>query len=292
MEPFVDPDLERWLRELWVRRGIPFPETNLKQAWLIPGAEALPNPNGTAPGWWVENDGIIFVALPGPPRELHPMWQDQALPRLRARGLGVDHAVETVRLTGIGESAVADLLGETLLRGSRPHIATYARVDAVDVRVWATGDAEADARAIVAVGLATVEASLAPYVFAHGHETWLDALSARLASRQLATLEAGTGGQLAALLGTAPWLRQAEVVGSPEDLDLEARCAELRARAGAALALGVVARERGDDLSVEVAVDIEGEVTLTGHTAFRGGEIGRRRAANVACAELWKRLES
>ena len=55
--PAVDPDLERWLRALWDRRGLPFPEINLKQAWLIPSATALPNPNGTAPGWWVDRPG-------------------------------------------------------------------------------------------------------------------------------------------------------------------------------------------------------------------------------------------
>ena len=51
--PVVDPSIEAWLRELWRRRDQPFPELNLKQAWLIPSAEALPNPNGTAPGWFV-----------------------------------------------------------------------------------------------------------------------------------------------------------------------------------------------------------------------------------------------
>ena len=50
---------------------MPFAEINLKQAWLIPSAEALANPNGTAPGWFVTRpDGRIVVALPGPPREL------------------------------------------------------------------------------------------------------------------------------------------------------------------------------------------------------------------------------
>src|SRR3989337_4048931 len=111
--PVVDPDLERWLRELWARRDIPFPELNLKQAWRIPSAEPLPNPHGTAPGWFVARpDGRIAIALPGPPREMRPMWADHALPRLRSRGMGADAVVRTYRLMGIGESQVAEVLGE------------------------------------------------------------------------------------------------------------------------------------------------------------------------------------
>src|SRR5712691_9564670 len=52
--PAVDPEIERWLTGLFVRRGLPFPEANRKQAWLIPSATSIPNGNGTAPGWWVE----------------------------------------------------------------------------------------------------------------------------------------------------------------------------------------------------------------------------------------------
>jgi len=52
-EPTVDAAVESWLRELWAARGLPFSDVNLKQAWLIPSATAMANPNGTAPGWWV-----------------------------------------------------------------------------------------------------------------------------------------------------------------------------------------------------------------------------------------------
>src|SRR4051812_33854701 len=83
--PSVDPVIEAWLRELWARRGMPFPELNLKQAWLIPWAEALPNPNGTAPGWFVRRPaGGGIGALPGPPRGIRPMWGNKTLPRLPA----------------------------------------------------------------------------------------------------------------------------------------------------------------------------------------------------------------
>jgi hypothetical protein len=51
-----------------------------------------------------------------------------------------------------------------------------------------------------------------------------------------------------------------------------------------------MATDRGDDLAVDVAVDVDGLSTTSRHTAFRGGDIGRRRAANIACAELWTRL--
>src|SRR5258707_14106243 len=109
--PTVDPDLEAWLRSLWDRRGMPFQELNLKQAWLIPSATALPNDNGTAPGWWVDRpDGRVIVALPGPPREMRPIWHEQVLPRLRAAGAGADTAHRTFRLAGIGESQLADIL--------------------------------------------------------------------------------------------------------------------------------------------------------------------------------------
>src|SRR5690554_6135346 len=79
--PEVDAGLEAELRERFSRLGRPMPERNLKQAWLIPSATALKNPNGTAPGWLVRLnvDGRerLIAALPGPPRELKAMWSNE-----------------------------------------------------------------------------------------------------------------------------------------------------------------------------------------------------------------------
>ena len=101
---------------------MPFPELNLKQAWLIPSAVALPNPNGTAPGWFVGRpDGRVIVALPGPPREMRPMWADEvAAPAAASAASGAEVARRTYRLAGIGESQVAERLGEALLRADQP----------------------------------------------------------------------------------------------------------------------------------------------------------------------------
>ena len=211
--PEVDSDLEIWLRRLWSRRGLPFPEMNLKQAWLIPSATALRNDNGTAPGWWVDRpDGRILVALPGPPREMRPIWTDQVLPRLRAARAGTDTVNRTFRLAGIGESQLADLLGEDLLRSTNPIVATYARADAVDVRVSAVGgDAGRggpSAEDLVDAAARHVLGLIGPYVWAEGETTWPEAIGAELEVRgwTLACVEVGTGGSLATLLGDRPWL--------------------------------------------------------------------------------------
>jgi nicotinamide-nucleotide amidase len=298
--PSVDPDLERWLRDLFERRGAAFAEANLKQAWLIPSAEALPNPNGTAPGWWVvADDGAVIVALPGPPREMQPMWHDQVLPLLRARGVGADRAAETLRLTGVGESQLVGLIGEDRLRGTNPVVATYARMDAVDVRISAVGDDGHTAAELVAETVAALLPTLGHAIFAHGEETWSSAVGARLAGRTLATIEVGTGGSLATLLGELEALRFAELVraaGAPGDapdptassVDQLAEWVRWVSRADVGLA--VRARERGGDTAVTVGVALpEGTHEVT-RTAFQGGEFGRRRAALIAAAELWTRL--
>ncbi len=215
----VDPDLERQLVALFERRGVRMPDANRKQAWLIPGAEALPNVNGTAPGWWVERGDRIIVALPGPPRELRPLWTTLVLPRLRTRGLGTEIAVRTLRLTGIGESHVVELLGEALLRATNPIVATYARPDAVDLRITArpeaprNGSPARSAAAVLAETQRVIEERLRAHIFAYDDETWPQALGRRLGTRRLATWERGTAGALVTLLGGAPWYALGEVLG-------------------------------------------------------------------------------
>ncbi len=295
----VDPDLERWLRELWARRDIPFPELNLKQAWLIPSAEALPNPNGTAPGWFVSRpDGGVVVALPGPPREMRPMWADHALPRMRSRSLGTDVAVRTYRLTGIGESQVAEILGEEVLRTMNPEVATYARAEAVDVRVSAVGDTDATGRArtaesLVEAGAAIVTERLGDHIWATGGQTWADAIGARLAERgwRLALAELGTRGQVTTLFGDVEWLAFGEVRPDSREGDEDASVTEvardIRERAGVEVGLAVRAHERGGDTAVSVAVVIPGSEHRETRRAFLGGSQGRTRAALTAAGVLF-----
>lgn len=286
--PAVDPGLESWLRDLWAARGLPFSDVNLKQAWLIPSATAMANPNGTAPGWWVEVDERIVIALPGPPRELRPMWRDHVLPRLRARGLGLDRAATTLHLTGIGESMLVDVLGTEVLRAENPRMATYARPDFVDLRVSAVSDGARSAAELVSAAVGSLSPRIDAYVFGRDDDDWPAALGARLSGRTLAVAEAGTAGYLGLLLGTASFLVYAE--HRPAGADAAASASDVRTRSGADVGLAAIAVEQGDDMRVEIGVADAHGASVTTRTAFRGGDAGRRRSANAAITELWRHL--
>ncbi len=316
--PVVDPSIDAWLRELWRRRGQPFPELNLKQAWLIPSATALANPNGTAPGWLVRRgDGAVVVALPGPPREMRPMLADEVLPRLERIGLGTDVAVRTYRLTGIGESQLADRLGDALLRRPNPEVATYARADAVDVRISAVGDETATAEAHVEAAAREVLAAAGEFVWATGDASWMTAIGERLDALgwSLSIVEIGAAGQLAALFGDVPWLRFSEALGAdtpgalahgspaadeagadadadtgPNGLEPYARRAMQLGGSEVGLALRVTPR-RGDT-AVSVTVVTPAGSRRRRRLVFLDGANGRTRSALAAAAILLETLRA
>src|SRR3954451_6743745 len=313
----VDPDLEAWLRELWRRRDMPFPELNLKQAWRIQSCEPLANPNGTAPGWLVDRpDGRVIVALPGPPREMRPMWADEVMPRLRERGLGSEVASRTYRLTGIGESQVAEMLGESLLRGTNPIVATYARVEAVDVRVSAVADGGRTAQELVEEASATVLDHVGTYVWAVGDTSWGQAIGDRLRELgwTLAIVEIGTGASLASLFADAPWVRFDESIAADAPAavahregrsepgedgddsddaatdDLVRYAAHARDLGGTEVGLAVRARPRAGDTAVSIAISTPRGILRVRRVVFLTGPMGRSRAALTSAAALLETL--
>jgi nicotinamide-nucleotide amidase len=302
--PSVDPALDAWLEELFARRNLPYPEANRKQAWLIPSAEAIPNANGTAPGWWLARPGgRVVVALPGPPREMRPMWERWVLPRLLERGLGRPIVSVTLRLTGIGESAIAARLGSLLDAGARPSVATYARAEAVDVRIWthAPLGERAAAEALVAEVESRVIAELGEHVWARGQRTWPELLAELLDQRgwRLAAVEVGLRGALLGLLGEGLADRLAfgeTLLHRPshggERATLEQLAERVREVGGTEVGVAVEARERGGDTAVTVAVVTSDASHRETRVVFLGGSMGRGRAAVAAAAILASRLRA
>jgi nicotinamide-nucleotide amidase len=197
----ADPVLEAQLRERFAAFGT-MPESNLRQALRAASAEALPNPIGSAPGWWVDRDGCVTVLMPGVPSEMRRMWDEQVVPRLAGRlELRPVHA-RVVKTFGIGESALAGMVGNLLeLPGDGVEAGIYAHDDGVHLRFWTRGDASLlDAPAARALSLlgdsvyGTDDADLAAVALA--------ALGQAGAST-VASWEADTGGTLLSILAAA-----------------------------------------------------------------------------------------
>jgi len=301
--PAVDPELERWLVGLFERRGLPFPEANRKQAWLIPSAASIPNDNGTAPGWWVDRpDGRVVVALPGPPREMRPMWTGWVVPRLVERGLGRRTAVTTLRTTGIGESLLADRLGALLDRDANPTVATYARTDAVDVRISAVPADGREPADLVAETEAQVLALIGDRVWERGSTTWPEAIAAALDERRwrVGLIEVATRGAVASLLGEGLAERVAfsETLierPAPDDgrpVALEQLATLARELGESEIGMAVEARARGADMLASVALVDPVGAHRERRVVFLDGPLGRSRVAIAAAAILLDRLRT
>src|SRR5579875_362762 len=165
----VDPELEATLRARFAAAARKMPERNLKQASLIPSAQTLPNPVGTAPGWWVEKDGHIIVAMPGVPREMHRMWEEEVVPRLRPYTGGLIFT-RILRVSGLGESDVEQRL-QSFIHESNPTVATYAKPDAVDVRITAKAATKAESEELVLETEQQIRQVLGVYIFGIDRET-------------------------------------------------------------------------------------------------------------------------
>lgn len=201
----VQPTLEQELREFFQRRGRPMPERNVKQATLIPSASALPNPIGTAPGWWVEHDGRIIACMPGVPHEMHKMWEEQVQPRLARLISGGVIVSRTLKLIGIGESNAEEVLGE-LTRSANPTLATYAKSDGIHLRLTAKAADTAAANLLLDRFEPTVRERVDEWLYGSEPDSFPAVVGAMLRERKLtlATAESATGGQLASLITEAP----------------------------------------------------------------------------------------
>ena len=269
--PAVDPELEKELRSWFAGRGLPMPERNRKQAWLIPSARALRNPNGTAPGWDVRKDGRRIVAMPGVPREMTPMWEDQVEPTL-AQGSALRR--RTLKLLGVGESAVEEKLDE-LVRSTSPTVATYAKNDGVHVRIADKAPSAQEADARIAGVEAEIRARLGEYVWGVDSDTLGVVVGRALLARgwRLAVAESLSMGDIARSLADTPDARR-WFAGGVVRLGAVAEALEREAR-GLGGNVFLITPE-GNDESELRAITPERTRRLT--VKFRSPPDGRRRA--------------
>ena len=204
-EMYVDADMEQRLRAFFAARGFSFPERNVKQAMLIPSAKTVPNPRGTAPGWWVEKDGRFIVAMPGPPAELSRMWEKEVAPRLADMATGDVIASRTLKTIGIGEGNLDEMVSP-LLKSENPTIGVYAKPDGVHLRLTAKASTQEAARRLIQPLEEELRRLVGDAVWGVDDDTLEAAVGAMLKERALtlATMESCTGGLLASTITDVP----------------------------------------------------------------------------------------
>jgi len=200
----VDPTLRETLTKFFAERGLEMSPNNLKQATLIPSAAPIPNARGTAPGWWVEKEGRIIIAMPGPPAEMQFMWQNEVVPKLQRRA-GAIILSRTLKTFGLAESKVDELLAN-LLKSSNPTLATYARQDGIHLRITAKAERIEEAQAMILIHEAAVKAVVGDFIWGVNDETLENVVGQMLIDRglSLAVAESFSGGSLIHTLARIP----------------------------------------------------------------------------------------
>ena len=204
-KPEVVPALECELREFFARRDIEMPVSNIKQATLIPSAEAIHNIHGTAPGWWVEKDKHILIAMPGPPIEMQHMWHQEILPRLCRCATEATIVSKTIKTFGLSEATVGELVAP-LLSSANPTLGIYAKFDGIHLRLTAKARNQKQAEEMIAQGEARIREILGEYIWGSGNDTLETVVGNMLVERalSLAVMEGYTGGLLTATVTEAP----------------------------------------------------------------------------------------
>lgn len=201
----IDQDMVNKFEDLFSHYKIAMPPSNIKQAAVIPSAEIIQNPRGTAPGWWIERDNRIIITMPGPPREMQLMWTREILPRLQQKIVNAVILSKTLKLFGLTEAEVDERVSP-FLSAINPTLATYAKSDGIYLRITAKADTEYQAQQLITQREGEIRAIVNEYVWGVDSDTLENNVGMLFLAKRLslATMESHTGGLLANTITNIP----------------------------------------------------------------------------------------
>jgi nicotinamide-nucleotide amidase len=202
----LDETILAELRERFLSFGHVMPERNSRQAMVIEKAEVLDNPNGSAPGMFLEHDGVAIVLLPGPPREMRPMFENHVQPRLVGRAGSIKVVRRMLRVAGLGESAVDEKIAPIYTRYENPQTTILFNQSEIEIHLTARGRTEAEAEALLDRLSGQLEERLGNAVFSFAGEKMEEVVGLKLTvgGYTLSVAESCTGGLIAQRLTDIP----------------------------------------------------------------------------------------
>jgi nicotinamide-nucleotide amidase len=194
------------IRERFAAWGRSMPEINSRQAMIIEGAQVLDNPRGSAPGMLLETEARILAVLPGPPREMQPMFETFVLPVLTRKAGNVRVARRVLRVSGMGESAVDELIAPTYTQYKNPQTTILFNRSEIEIHLTAQAASEAEAELLLEGLSGKIEERLGDAIFAFRGETMEEVVGLRLTVGRftLGVAESCTGGLITQRLTEVP----------------------------------------------------------------------------------------
>ena len=207
------PELEAQLRAFFEKRDRQMSELNLRQAYLPEGAQAIPNPVGTAPGISLEHNGVPVLAMPGVPVEMETMLRGHVLPALSGRSIGTIFTTRVLKAIGRGESELAGMIVpiiESCRESGGPNVTILASRGEVAIHLRAGAVDRESAMERIGPVEARLRQTLGSLVYGEDDDT-LQSVVAELAKQRnltLAVVESFTGGALASRIVAVPGASQ------------------------------------------------------------------------------------
>ena len=194
------------IRAKFMSWGRKMPEINTRQAMIIEGAEVLHNPHGSAPGMYLEHEGRAVVLLPGPPREMRPMYETYINPKLLEKAGDVRVARRVLRVSGLGESAVDERIAPVYTQYKNPQTTILFNRSEIEIHLTAQAKSEKEAELLLDGLAGQIEERLGDAIFAFRGEQMEEIIGLRLAVNgfTLAVAESCTGGLIAERLTGVP----------------------------------------------------------------------------------------
>jgi len=202
----LDETILAELRERFLSFGHVMPERNSRQAMVIEKAEVLTNPNGSAPGMFIEHGGVAIVLLPGPPREMRPMFENHVQSRLTSRAGSIKVVRRMLRVAGLGESAVDEKIAPIYTQYENPQTTILFNQSEIEIHLTARGRTEAEAEALLDRLSGQLEERLGDAVFSFAGETMEEVVGLKLTlgGFTLSVAESCTGGLIAQRITDVP----------------------------------------------------------------------------------------
>ncbi|HEL1766323.1 TPA: competence/damage-inducible protein A [Streptococcus suis] len=272
---------------------------NERQAQIVEGSQALQNPAGLAVGGMIEQDGVTYIVLPGPPSELKAMFSESLLPLLSQSQQQLYSRV--LRFFGIGESQLVTVLSDLIDKQTDPTLAPYAKVGEVTLRLStkATSQEESNLRLNQLEEEILQHDKLADYFYAYGEDNSLvKTVATRLAEKRqtIAIVEQGTGGLLQAELSLAladqPYFSGGKVIGQlgteSGRLSEEADCIrqELQADLGLAVSVLIKPESTEDNVLAKVYLTLATTSGISQKEIDLGG-YSWQYLRQLACLQAW-----